>query len=125
MKRILVCGSKDFGTTKEERHYIFNYLSEYTAGDEMLPEGVTLISGSTPGASNAADYWAVTNWVPIEEYPADREKYGKHAENVRNFQMLKEGKPTVVIAFGGASEAEYMVRIATEAGIPVIIPDEM
>ena len=128
MKRILVCGGRDFGNTLEERKYIFKELdahAEKYSSEDFLPTDFTLICGMAPGVDMVAYDWAITNWVPIEEYPANWDKHKKRAGIIRNKLMLTEGEPTVVIAFRGGEGTKNMVRIATRAGLPVIIPNKM
>lgn len=64
--------------------------------------------------------WAVINWCPFTEFPADWDKYGKSAGYIRNQQMLDEGCPDYVVAFPGGAGTNMMKRIASKAGVPVI-----
>jgi len=64
--------------------------------------------------------WAVERGVECLQYPADWEKLGRAAGPIRNEQMLREGKPDLVVAFPGARGTAHMVRIAREAGVRVI-----
>jgi len=59
----------------------------------------TLIHGAAKGADVMAGDWASSFGIPVEEYSADWDAYGKAAGPVRNQQMLTEGKPDVVLAF--------------------------
>jgi hypothetical protein len=56
-------------------------------------------------------------------FPADWNTHGKAAGPIRNRQMLKEGKPDVVLAFhedlGRSKGTADMVRAAKAAGIAV------
>lgn len=85
-------------------------------------EGVNVvIHGGAAGADSLADQWARYRFNTIEEYTADWEKYGKAAGPTRNRQMLKEGKPDLVIAFLAKDSrgTKDMINVATEAGVPV------
>lgn len=66
----------------------------------------------------------MVNWVQFKEFKADWNKYGKSAGPMRNIQMLKEGKPDVVVAFQGGKGTAHMVKIAKEAGVKVIQIEE-
>jgi len=55
-----------------------------------------------------------------EHSPAEWDKFGRRAGPLRNEQMLREGKPDVVVAFPGGRGTAHMVRIAKEAGIDVL-----
>jgi len=87
--RVLVCGSRNFIDTESFDEVMDNYIGKVT----------TVIHGSARGADMQAHLWGLRNNIPIEEYPADWNMYGKAAGRIRNKQMLEEGKPDLVIAF--------------------------
>lgn len=126
-RRVLVCGSREFADKK----LLYNTLDEYVQREGLigepdeygnfLPNGLTIINGKARGADLLSSDWAIINWVPLEEYPADWKHYGKAAGHIRNQQMLDTGID-VVIAFpvGEARGTRHMMKIAKEAGVPVI-----
>jgi hypothetical protein len=118
MKRILVCGGRDFKC----REQLFQMLDTLAgvSDEEPLGEPVVIIHGAARGADSLADEWAVINWQTIEEYKAEWDKYGKRAGYIRNKRMLDEGKPDLVVAFPGGKGTAMMVDIATKAGVKVI-----
>lgn len=126
MKRILVCGGRDFNN-KRLLEGILDKLVDWHTPDEYgnrLPRDCVIIHGGARGADLLADSWAVTNWVPIEEFKADWKTYGKAAGPIRNKQMLEEGKPTMVLAFPGGTGTANMISQAKAAGIPVVTVKE-
>jgi len=120
--RVLVCGGRDY----DDRDAVFRWLDQNTPrtdpdkhGNDM-PAGVTVIHGACrTGADRWADEWAVVNWCPIEEYPAQWDAFGRGAGPIRNQRMLDEGKPDLVVAFPGGRGTKDMVRRAKAAGVPV------
>lgn len=137
--RVLVCGGRDYGNLPEELdhpnreqklkeyEHILYALSELSLDwskhsedkyGNWLPN-VTIISGVAKGVDTVAIDWAVLNWCPFEEYPANWSKHGKAAGPIRNQQMLDEGKPDLVVAFPGGRGTAHMVRLAKAAGVPV------
>jgi len=143
--RILVCGGRTYGhwrgikkgtptlnalyrerlsqylhTTKMLDKIIAHYCLWIELDGSFLPLDLTIISGGAPGADTTAENWAVNNHCDIERFPADWERYGKRAGFIRNQEMLDKGKPDLVVAFPGGVGTKMMVRIATEAGVPVI-----
>lgn len=137
--RVLVCGGRDYGNIPDELNHpnreqklkeyehILRTLSKLSFDWPKHPEdeygnwlpNVTIISGAARGVDTAAVDWAVVNWCPFIEYPADWKKYGGAAGPIRNQQMLDEGKPDLVVAFPGGSGTADMVRRARAAGVPV------
>ena len=137
-KRILVCGGRDFAdlsipksdprweARKKEYLFVFHTINSFmppSLEEDMTtwlpPDGTVIISGMARGADSAAVDWSVSNWVKLEEYPADWNKYGKRAGYIRNTQMLEEGKPDMVIAFPGGRGTEMMCNLAEKKGVPV------
>ena len=52
------------------------------------------------------------NGVVVEEFKADWDKFGRAAGPIRNAQMLREGKPDLVVAFPGGRGTANMVAQA-------------
>ncbi len=111
-QRVLICGSRawtDRGAVE--------------AVVEQLPLGSVVIVGGAPGADTLAEVAARAIGLPCEVYPADWGRYGRRAGPIRNRQMLREGRPDVVLAFhanlGGSRGTADMVRVARAAGLPV------
>lgn len=123
--RILVCGGRDFSNSKflfwfmdklcEERGWVTGKFSNGT----FLP-AVDLIHGGARGADSLAGEWAIMACIEPEVYKADWKCHGKRAGPLRNIQMLKEGKPDIVVAFPGGTGTAHMVDIAKRAGIEVV-----
>lgn len=140
--RLLVCGGRDWwrldrvplkpngmydkdsAEYKKSREILLYSLKcidaivPYDEG-EMLSD-VTIITGGAKGADEVGQEYAIVNWLPYEEYPAQWDKYGKGAGAIRNQQMIDEGRPTMVIAFPGGKGTADMVARAKKAGIPVV-----
>lgn len=131
MRRVLVCGGRDFGTDGPdgpEYNFIIETLEKlaeewcpgYPSNEQMLPYDIHIISGGARGVDTVAIDWAVVNWLTFVEFSADWSRYGKAAGYIRNKHMLTEGKPDVVVAFPGGKGTANMVKLAENAGVPVI-----
>lgn len=111
--RILVCGSRDW----TDSNTIYQKLSRY-------PDNTIVIHGACRGADRLAGTAAKCLGMPIMEFPADWQKYGKSAGPIRNQQMLDEGKPDLVIAchddLENSKGTKDMVARALKAKLPII-----
>lgn len=117
MKRILVCGGRDYTNRKKVFHVLDTVRNVF--GD------ILIIQGEARGADKLAKAWAISRGVAHMDFPADWAGLGFRAGIVRNQQMLDEGKPDLVIAFPGGSGTRDMVRRAKASGIEVeIIKDK-
>lgn len=116
--RVLVCGSREWNEPEVVSAFVGGFFGELCVpgADDLV-----VIEGGARGADRAAAEFAKRNpaTVRLEEYPAKWDEYGKRAGMVRNKQMLDEGKPDVVLAFGYGRGTDMMVDLALAAGLPV------
>jgi hypothetical protein len=113
MKRILVCGGRDF-TDAERICRELDYVREHVGGISML------IHGNARGADKLAGCWAESHGIAVMVFPANWARHGKAAGPIRNSLMLAEGYPDLVVAFPGGAGTANMVQQANEAGVPVM-----
>lgn len=110
-KVILVCGSRKWA----DRLPIWDALFRLRHETELV------IHGAARGADTLAGDVCRDLGIPVHEYPADWDRYGKGAGFIRNSRMLKEGQPDLVLAFteepeGGTAQ---MVKLARKADVEV------
>jgi hypothetical protein len=110
--RVLVIGGRDY----RDHEICFAELDRLHAQYKFA----VLIHGGAPGADKLAHEWAESRAIPVEVFPAEWTKLGHSAGPARNAQMLKDGKPTLVVAFPGGKGTRDMVRRATHKGLPVV-----
>lgn len=113
MHRVLVCGGRDF----TDANRIWSVLDHYLRAADNF---ACLIHGAARGADAISGEWAKARSVPVEVFPADWVQHGTLAGPIRNAQMLREGKPTLVISFPGGAGTRNMVDRAKRAGVPVL-----
>lgn len=122
--RILVCGGRDYADYSRVREVLDELATKhskyYKQNDNWLPSDITIIHGGAKGADSLADQWAVVNWADLRVYEADWETHGRSAGPKRNQRMLEEGMPHLVVAFPGGRGTAHMMKIAREAGVPVM-----
>jgi hypothetical protein len=114
--RVLICGGR-WWTNQDMIGRII---------DHVKPDVV--IEGEAPGADTMARLEAEKRGIEVEQYPAMWNRYGRAAGPVRNAQMLKEGKPDLVIAFHNdlskSKGTKNMVAQTQKAGIQVKVLSE-
>lgn len=106
--RVLVCGGRDFSNSL----LLVKALEKYPI--------THLAHGGAKGADHLAGRWAEAAGIPISVYAAQWDKYGKSAGIRRNFDMLKDFEPNMVVAFPGGTGTAHMVAIAEKAGVTVV-----
>jgi hypothetical protein len=109
--RVLVCGS---------RHFKDRVLLDKTLKGINITE---LIHGCARGADSLAGEFAEANDIPQHRYPALWDLHGKRAGPIRNYQMLREGKPDLVVGFlfENSRGTKHMLDIARKAGIETLV----
>lgn len=112
MRRVLVCGGRDFAN----RALVDLTLYALHAENPIS----AIVHGGASGADTLAKVWAYRNCVPAVDFKAHWETEGRAAGPLRNARMLKVGKPDLVVAFPGGKGTADMVQRAERAGVEVI-----
>ena len=110
--RVLVSGGRDF-TDEQLVFRVLDHLHQKIGID-------ALIEGEATGVDTFGKNWAISRQVVVEPYPADWDRYEGYAGRVRNAQMLREGKPDVLITFPGGDGTIDMRFKAIEAGVETV-----
>jgi hypothetical protein len=79
-----------------------------------------VVSGTAQCIDTYGEMWAKANDIPVRQFPADWDKYGKRAGYLRNEQMAEYGDGLIAITNGSPGTAN-MVSIARAKKIPVIV----
>lgn len=120
VRRILVCGGRDFGITPQDLQLLDAVLTKH------CQPGDVIINGGAKGADSAAGTWALQHGYAVEAYPVDYALDGKWpgAGPRRNARMYASSHPDLVIAFPGGKGTASMCRIARHGGTPVVEVEE-
>lgn len=117
--KVLICGDREYKNIECIRSWLCKLQDwGYT----------TVIEGEARGADSIArDEARKMNFI-IEPYPAQWNRFGKAAGPIRNYRMLTEGKPNLVIAFHGdinnSKGTKNMIEIADKAGVKTILVEK-
>lgn len=109
--KVLVCGSRHFNDYELAKRIL----------TELQPSKI--IHGGARGADSLGGRYAEENNIAGHEFPALWELHGKRAGPIRNYQMLREGAPDLVLAFLAPNSrgTKHMIEISEKAGIPVTV----
>lgn len=122
MPRYIFCGSRSLVRHDRAMWYL---LTGLRVDLNVSPSNITIVHGDAPGADKQAARMAADLHFRVEAYHADWDAYGKAAGPLRNKEMLDAGADAV-FAFVDKPLVESrgtanMVKIAREAGIPVVV----
>jgi hypothetical protein len=107
--RLLITGGREFTD--------YEVIERALLDIDQRPDVV--IHGDAAGADRVAGEVAEKHGLEVWKFPAQWSRYGKSAGPRRNAQMLREGRPTHVLAFPGDRGTENMVKQAVKAGLPI------
>lgn len=109
--KVLVCGGRTYADYDKVKAVLDRTHKKYPI--------TLIIQGGAKGADFLAKRWASENLIPMKEYKADWDKYGKAAGHLRNRQMLELGNPDLVVAFLGGPGTTNMIEQSEKALVPV------
>jgi predicted Rossmann fold nucleotide-binding protein DprA/Smf involved in DNA uptake len=78
-----------------------------------------VVCGMAPGVDTIGKSWAEAWAIPVKEFPADWDKYGKAAGPIRNRQMAEYADAAIVIWDGKSSGSKNMITTMNKLGKPV------
>lgn len=104
----LICGGRDFADQSMFDSAMGELLGRYGCPSKI-------VHGSATGADTMADEFAKRLSVEVVAMPADWGAFGLRAGPIRNYRMLEDHKPAMVIAFPGGAGTKDMVRQARKA----------
>lgn len=111
--RIIIAGGRDFDNYK----LLTNTLHEIVFYD---PDA-EIVSGKAKGADSLGEKYAKEMDIPIKEFPADWNKYGKSAGYIRNKQMAEYSDVLVAFWDGKSKGTKHMIDLAKENKLIVYI----
>jgi hypothetical protein len=113
--RVLVTGGRDFQTV--------GFLRRVMDGLHTLHPITLLIHGGARGVDTIVGDRAESRGVPVLAFPVPFDEWvkSKRAGNRRNFKMLTEGKPDLVVAFPGGTGTSHMVNLAKDRGVKLFL----
>jgi len=86
--RVLCCGDRNWTSFEIIRREL-----------EKFDNNTVIIQGCANGADVMSRIMGRMLGYSVLDFPANWKKYGRSAGPIRNTQMLKEGKPDLVLAF--------------------------
>lgn len=81
----------------------------------------SVVSGCARGVDTMGAMIAERRGIPVHEYPADWETYGKSAGSFRNGQMANNAEALIAVWDGKSKGTQNMIKGATARGLRVFV----
>ena len=124
--RLLVCGGRNYADWDFLHTFLdrLEVLGGIRCGNAVYGPVHVLINGGAKGADTLAVRWAEERGIKVETYTAQWSKYGDRAGPIRNIEMIRDGKPSMVVCFPGGNGTAHMKEIAMRANVFVLDADK-
>ena len=100
-------------------------ISDYdTIVDAVHKSGFNItevVSGAARGVDRLGEKWANRYGIPVKQFHAEWERYGKKAGYLRNEKMADYANALIAVWDGQSRGTEHMIRIARAKGLKVYI----
>jgi hypothetical protein len=113
--RIIIAGGREFND-KTLMCESINTLIE-----PMDISTIEFVSGKARGADTLGEQLGRANGIPIAEFPANWDKYGKSAGYRRNAEMAAYSTHLIAFWDGKSVGTKHMIDLATKANLNVTV----
>ncbi len=120
--RLIVSGSRN----TQHRSAMAQVKAGYASCLKLFPAATTLLQGGARGIDAAAKAFFSNLGIPVEDYAADWNRFGKAAGPRRNRHMAERGELLLAIWSGDSPGTHSMINEARKKQLPVVVtrPDE-
>ena len=80
-----------------------------------------VVSGTARGVDKDGEYYAKCNKIPVKQFPADWDQFGKAAGHIRNKQMADYADALVAVWDGKSPGTKNMITTMQSLNKPVYI----
>jgi hypothetical protein len=113
--KTIIAGSRELG------------IDSFVAAIECCPATPSItevVSGTARGIDSIGESWARDNKIPLKQFPADWDTYGRSAGYIRNAEMADYADALIAIWDGKSRGTKHMIDIATKKGLEVFIYED-
>lgn len=107
--KVIIAGGRSYQFTQED----IDFLDE---AKDLIPI-TEVVCGMAKGADECGRQWAIYNNIPVKEYPAEWDIYGRPAGMMRNKQMARYADALIV--FPGGFGTQNMAKEAFSRGLEI------
>lgn len=80
-----------------------------------------VVSGGAPGVDSLAETWAAQNGIPVKQFPADWNRYGRKAGPIRNTEMAGYAEALIAVWDGRSKGTRNIIQLVRRRGLKVFV----
>lgn len=107
--KTIIAGGRDFNDSV----YMEQCLEEHNITE--------VVCGKAKGADTQGENWGIAHNVPIKEFPAEWNRYGRGAGPIRNEQMGDYAEALIAFWDGRSKGTHNMIKYARNKGLHVTV----
>ena len=111
MFRVIIAGGRDYNDYNELKRICDHMLQNQS--------DITIVSGKARGADTLGEWYAKERGYPIQEHPANWDKYKKKAGSIRNEEMAQNADALIAFWDGESYGTGHMIKIAKQYNLKV------
>ena len=117
MYKLIIAGGRDFTNSKQ----LVETINHLESKNIFTTDNLEIVSGMANGADKMGYVIAKTNNLPVKEFPADWNTYGKRAGFLRNNQMGDYADGLLAFWDGKSRGTKHMIDYMRSLNKPVFI----
>jgi len=107
--KVIIAGSRGFTSHVALRQSLRKYKQDVSE----------VVCGMARGADLLGRQWALDNGIPVKEFPAKWNKFGKSAGYIRNAEMADYGDALIAFWDGESRGTKMMIDLAKKKNLRV------
>lgn len=121
--RVIIAGSRTIGVVLVNDIFVqSNNTHDVSVAVSRSGWDITeVVSGTAKGVDTLGEYWARELGIPVKEFPADWNQYGKRAGILRNGDMADYADALIAIWDGKSKGTLHMISDMVHKGKPVFV----
>ena len=111
--KLIIAGTRTFNNYELLETTLDEYLTHYKVNE--------IVSGTCSGADILGEKYAKLHNIPVKQFPANWNLYGKSAGPIRNKQMAEYADACIVFWDGKSKGTLSMINLAKEYNLDLMI----
>jgi hypothetical protein len=111
--KVIIAGSRTFNN--------YSLLKDKCNKILSSQPNIEIVSGTAKGADKLGEKYAIENNIPLKQFPANWDKYGKKAGYKRNEEMATYSDGLIAFWDNESPGTKHMIDLAMKYGLKVRI----